>query len=88
MLKPPRGKSETPIAILTCFGLLSLLLSVAFTQEPAHSSGKTVQATEGIRVSQPVAHKNLAVYFLHSDTRDDQEFLTLNEGLKLSLIHI
>lgn len=34
------------------------------------------------RITGPYAHENLAVYLLHSDTRDDRDFITLDEGLK------
>jgi hypothetical protein len=34
------------------------------------------------RITGPYAHENLAVYLLHSDARDDRDFITLDEGLK------
>ncbi len=40
------------------------------------------------RLSGPYAHKNLAVYLIHTDNRDDREFLTLNEGLKSGLVKV
>ncbi len=44
--------------------------------------------TKNLTVSPPVTHKNLSVYFLHRQDRDDREFLTLNEGLKSGLVTV
>jgi len=44
-----------------------------------------IDITKDLTVSSPVTHKNLSVYFLHRQDRDDREFLTLNEGLKSGL---
>jgi len=35
-----------------------------------------------LRITGPYAYENLAVYLLHSDARDDRDFMTLDEGLK------
>jgi len=60
----------------------------ALSQEKATKQAVEVNddLTDGMRVSPPVTYKNLAVYFIHSDTRDDQEYLTLNDGLKQGLV--
>ena len=71
-----------PIAKVACTLSLLFLASVSFAQ---NHDENTVQ-TKGIRISEPVVHKGLAVYFLHSDKRDDREFLTLNDGLKAGLV--
>ena len=47
-----------------------------------------VDFTKGLTVSEPVTHKNLSVYFLHRQDRDDREFITLNEGLKSGLVTV
>ena len=43
---------------------------------------------DGMKVSGPYVHKNLAVYLIHADQRDDREFLTLNEGLKSGKVKV
>jgi hypothetical protein len=40
------------------------------------------------RITGPLIHQNLAVFFLCSDKQDDRDFLTLDEGLKKSLVSI
>ena len=52
------------------------------TTNPAPASKAKPADISKFRVSGPYAHKNLAVYLIHSNQRDDREFLTLNEGLK------
>ena len=47
-----------------------------------------IDITKDLTVSSPVTHKNLSVYFLHRQDRDDREFLTLNEGLKSGLVAV
>ena len=47
-----------------------------------------IDITKGLTVSPPVTHKNLSVYFLHRQDRDDREFLMLNEGLKSGLVTV
>ena len=73
-----------PIAKVTCTLAVLLLANVSFAQNNDQKSA--LKTTDGIRISEPVVHKGLAVYFLHSDKRDDREFLTLNDGLKSGLV--
>ena len=65
--------------------VLALILGFAtlMTIRPA-----TIRAAENYRLSGPYAHQNLAVYLLHSDKRDDRDFITLNEGLKSGQVKV
>ena len=40
------------------------------------------------RVSGPYVHANLAVWLVHASTRDDREFLTLDEGLAKGIVTV
>ena len=63
-------------------------------EEPADKQAEAAKKTDNppdltqYSVSGPYVHKNLAVYLIHSDKRDDREFLTLNEGLKSGLVKV
>jgi hypothetical protein len=55
--------------------------------KPAAVAG--VSATvEAARISGPYLHKNLAVFFIRSDTQDPRDFLTLDEGLASGKVHV
>ena len=84
-------------SLMVFASLAALMLgavAVNFADEPAdeqpESSKKTADAPDlsQYRLSGPYTHKNLAVYLLHSDKRDDRDFLTLNEGLKSGLVKV
>ncbi|MDX1564201.1 MAG: DUF6569 family protein, partial [Phycisphaeraceae bacterium] len=47
-----------------------------------------VKAPGGLTISGPFTHENLSVFLIHSDRRDDREFLTLEEGLKAGLVTV
>jgi len=69
------------------FSLVAVVLvGFAYCQVGDDSTFSGDDLTAGMRVSEPVVFKNLAVYFIHSDKRDDQEYLTLNDGLKQGLV--
>jgi hypothetical protein len=40
------------------------------------------------QITGPFAHQNLAVFLIHSDTQDQRDFLTLNEGLAKGLVKV
>jgi len=46
------------------------------------------EAPGGLTVTGPYAVANLAVYLLHSDERDDREFLTLDQGMTSGLVTV
>ena len=73
------------IAKVACVVLFLIFGAISVAQDAEQTASQPV-ATDGIRVSEPVVYKNLAVYFLHNDERDDREFLTLNDGLKNGLV--
>ncbi|MBI4586829.1 MAG: hypothetical protein HY717_22680 [Planctomycetes bacterium] len=74
--------------LIVALGLLQVLFwSGCRSPEPAQPSAplppEPAASGEGeFRITGPYDHKNLAVYFLHSATPDNREFITLNEGLK------
>ena len=74
-----------PIAKIAIALSLFVFANTLVAQNTDQTAAKPV-AIDGVRVSEPVVHKNLAVYFLHSDKRDDREFLTLNDGLKSGMV--
>ncbi len=41
-----------------------------------------------LRVTGPYAHENLAVYLIHSDARDDRDYVTLDEALKSRQVEV
>jgi hypothetical protein len=43
---------------------------------------------ETFRVSGPYGHENLTVFFIHADSQDDRDFLTLDEGLTKGLVKV
>ena len=40
------------------------------------------------RISGPHAHENLTVYLLHTETQDDRDFITLDQGLKEGVVKV
>lgn len=65
--------------------LVAFIVGVLIAEEPTKPSLAGDWVSQ-VKVSEPVVHDNLAVYFLKSDKRDDRTFLTLNEGLKQNLV--
>lgn len=65
--------------------LLAFIVGVLVAEEPTKPPLADDWVSQ-VKVSDPVVHDNLAVYFLMSDKGDDQTFLTLNEGLKKNLV--
>src|SRR5262249_54564903 len=41
-----------------------------------------------VRVTGPHSHENLTVFLVHSDTQDERDFITLDEGLEKGLVKI
>ena len=79
-------------AVALPLGLISNLLA----EDPAEPATPAepvpmASAPEGVaalKVSGPYACKNLAVYLIHADDRDDRQFITLNEGLKSGKVKV
>ena len=70
-----------PLAIL----LAAACAREAKVQEPAtvrHEPATVENGGSKLRITGPYAHENLAVYLLHSDSVDNSDFITLDEGLK------
>ncbi|MCG8584140.1 MAG: hypothetical protein MI757_05455 [Pirellulales bacterium] len=81
------------LIVIAWLAVLAGLAVKAFAQAPAVDAAekpKTTQPAEidGMKVTGPYVHKNLAVYLIHNDKRDDREFLTLNEGLKSGKVKV
>ena len=68
-------------------GIVSTMFAQS-TQPPKQTASDAAAKVDGMKVSGPYVHKNLAVYLIHSDKRDDREFLTLNEGLKSGKVKV
>ncbi|MEL6110459.1 MAG: DUF6569 family protein [Planctomycetota bacterium] len=72
-----------------CFVILGMAVcfsTVDASDADKESLGTTIVNT--VRVSEPITYKNLSVYFLHSDRRDDRRFLTLNAALEKGLVKV
>ncbi|MDH3584424.1 MAG: hypothetical protein OER86_09435, partial [Phycisphaerae bacterium] len=87
---------NSSIARSVCLSFV-LTLAAAWAALAAEPSGTDPATTPGgkrhppvaaYRVSGPYTHQNLAVFVLHSDRRDDRDFLTLDEGLRRGLIKV
>ena len=77
------------IAVLV--GIAATMLAQSSQPPKQAASPKQAAGTASIdamRISGPYIHKNLAVYLIHADKRDDREFLTLNEGLKSGKVKV
>lgn len=83
------------LAVFT--SLVAIVLSavaVNRAEEPAEEQAEAPKTTPDApdltqyTLSGPYSHKNLAVYLLHSQKRDERDFLTLNEGLKSGLVKV
>ncbi|HKS16283.1 MAG TPA: DUF6569 family protein [Planctomycetota bacterium] len=61
---------------------LGILAAVACGRSSVHEPATIEQGGAQYRITGPYAYENLAVYLLHSDARDDRDFITLDEGLK------
>jgi hypothetical protein len=48
----------------------------------------SADAGGGLRISGPFTHENLSVFLVHSDKRDERDFITLDEGLKSKLVTV
>jgi hypothetical protein len=91
-MKIVRRQALVVVASLAAFmlGLVATNRAEEPAAEQAETPNKAANAPDltQYRLSGPYAHKNLAVYLIHSDKRDDREFLTLNEGLKSGLVKV
>ena len=57
--------------------------------DPERPSGISVEVKgRDLRISGPYAHQNLAVYLVHSESRDDREFIALDEGLERGFVEV
>jgi hypothetical protein len=61
---------------------MNRVLSTLVLLAAACGSPQTAKIDDGLRVTGPYVHENLAVYLLHSTAQDDRDFITLDEGLK------
>ncbi len=59
-----------------------LVLLAAACGAPDRTPAAVEAEGKNLRITGPYVHANLAVYLLHSDARDDRDFVTLDEGLK------
>ncbi len=84
-------------ALMVFVSLAALMLAgfaVIPAEEPADKQAENTMTTASMpdltqyRLTGPYTHKNLAVYLIHSDKRDERDFLTLNEGLKSGLVKV
>jgi len=61
---------------------LVILAAAACGRSSVNEPAAFEQGGTKVRITGPYAYENLAVYLLHSDARDDRDFMTLDEGLK------
>src|SRR6516165_642845 len=92
--------SETRSGLRRLLVPMLLLAATACTsQEPATSAPPSAPAAAAapasssvtklaLRVSGPHVHDNLTVWLIHSDDRDERDFLTLDEGLAQGLVAV
>ncbi len=64
--------------VLTLFLIVGCKPSVV---EPPPSGVVPTLSEEELHVSGPYVHRNVAVYLVHSETQEDGDFITLDEGL-------
>lgn len=76
------------IGFLGCLFALALLCTPTVNGGEAEKGQLDAKIIKTLRVSEPVTYKNLSVYFLHSDRRDDRQFLTLNAALEKGLVKV
>ncbi len=62
--------------------VMVLLVSAACSHGRVYEPAAVEESGVKFRITGPYAYENLAVYVLHSDARDDRDFMTLDEGLK------
>ncbi len=62
--------------------VLILLVAAACSRSKVYEPAAVEESGAKLRITGPYAYENLAVYLLHSDTPDNSDFITLDEGLK------
>src|SRR5262245_23879864 len=67
-----------------------LIPALVLLAAACRSSGPATVEENGakLRITGPLTHENLSVYLLHSDARDDRDFMTLDEGLKDGTVRV
>ena len=78
-------------AVTTCAAALGIAFALlgCSSRPPSGTYQPIGEARlENFRVSGPYTHANLHVFLIHSESQEDGEFLTLDEGLKKGLVVI
>jgi hypothetical protein len=77
------------LVVASCF-VLFVLAGCRQAESPQTESPVVTAELDGnsYRLSGPYAHENVTVFLLHSDTQDERDFLTLDEGLKAGVVKV
>src|SRR5581483_6437350 len=84
-----RGRGVVVLSVLIVAGLVTWRTTRP-TPRPGPGGTLVASATSGtiavhgsaFTVTGPFRHKNLSVFVLHSEVRDETDFLTLDDGLR------
>ncbi|MCZ6688308.1 MAG: hypothetical protein O7H41_01770 [Planctomycetota bacterium] len=69
----------SPILVVVMFASLGW-------QSPSPDVGTFDMKDDGLRITGPYAHENLAVYLIHAKKPGNREYITLDEGLEKGLV--
>ena len=65
-----------------------LVFGAGCSKSPPPGSGEIDVDGSRYRISEPLVHKNMTVFVLSSDHQDEQNYLTLDDGLAAGLVTI